>query len=611
MEGKRLLSHELTHVIQQERTAGHTDAISLSTGSKRPGLSDAASAVRAVLYRDRRRGGNATKRPPKKPEAPSKKRKELSSPFGVTWGEALSTMNAIAAILPHVREHGIVLPTFGPPEPALSAAALVGVPERYRDLVRDWHFIVHPVHAEPSGLQVSIFGTMRETHLNRAIQETQPLVNELATEGEASSTDPYLADYWKSVARLRQDIAEEVVAEAAEKAKSERGVGFEELSELEKTKTVVEKALEAVHLATKVVNQFSKEAIHETVHEAEHLAKMKQLDKLFREAAKQAGEIPHGGVLEAASKMSVAGALVHLEGGLHGLSAILAVSDPAKREEMFRHRSDIFGQVSVVAQVANLALQFAAGATALAGAGTYAVAKLLGKETLAAEVLAKGVPILEKLDTVISGVMVVHGVLTLLDSEATGEEKEEAVLEIGVGGATVLGKLTGAFEGGPATLSVVISFFTLKAMAEAAVGFSVDLVKISLNQCYQFMRSEATDVNDDALRLAMALQLSTYEPDPYRRVLFRNAADTYRRNLSSKLSEAIRHATVEEGARDKDPASHEPLRKRFLALAKRPRGSDIELLEVAKDYVHTVAEALAHPEEILNEEVEYVWEHYG
>lgn len=598
-EGQRLIAHELTHVVQHERSACRTDVGFLGARPERPSRSEAASASQGVLYCDRK-GSTASKKPAKKAKAPS-------------WEEALATMNAIMAILPHVEEHGIVLPTFATPKESetFAEANLKGVPERYRDLVQEWQYIVHPVHTEPSGLTISIFGTMRETHLNRAVAETQPLVNELATEGEASSTDPYLADYWKSVAYLREDIAKEVVAEAVEKAKTEQGVGFEAQSESEKAKTLVEKSLEAVHLATKVVNQFNQKAIHEAVHEAEHLAKVKKLDELFLEAARQAGELPHGGVLEAASKMSVVEALVHIEGGLHGLSALLAVADPAKREEMFRSRKDLFGQVSVVAQGAKLALQFAAGATALAGAGTYAVAKLIGKEGLAAEVLAKGIPVLEKLDTVISGVMVIHGILTLLDSEATGEEKEEAVLGIGIGGATVLGKLIGAFEGGPASVSVVINFFTIKALAEAAVGFSVDLVKISLNQCYRYMRDEAADVNDDALRLAMALQLYTYEPDPNRRVLFKEAADTFRRELFWNLSEAKRHATVEEGARDKDPASHEPLRQRFLPLANRSMKSDLELLEVAKEYVHIVAEALAHPEDILNEEVKYVWEHYG
>lgn len=585
--GRRLLAHELTHVVQQG-------------GS--PARGEAASSTQGVLYRDHHRDATSEK-PAAKAGGPS-------------WEEALATMNAITAILPHVEESGIVLPTFGTPEETntFPEAILKNVPERYQSLVRDWHFIVHPVHQYPDGVTVSIYGSMRETHLNQAEAETQPLVNELATEGEASSTDPYLADYWKSVERLRNDIAEEVVAEAVEKAKTEQGTGFEELSESEQAKTLVDKALEAVHLATKVVNQFNEEEIHDAIHEAEHLNKMRKLNELFAEAAQQAGEIPRGGVLEAVSKMSVVEALVHVEGGLHGVSAILDVADPAKREEMFRARHDLFGKVSEVAQGAKLALQFAAGATALAGAGTYAVAKMLGKEELATEVLAKGLPVLEKLDTAISGVMVIHGVLTLLDKEATAEEKEEAVLEIGMGGATILGNLVGAFEGGPATLAVAIAFFTLKPLAEAAIGFSVDLVKISLNQCYQYMRDEAMTVNDDALHLAMALQLFTYEQDSEQKGAFKEAVDTFRQRLFWDLSEARRHAMDEEGAEDKDPASHEPLRQRFLSLAKwpvEPDIADVSLLEEAQEYVHLVAEALAHQEEILNEEVNYVWEHYG
>ena len=593
-EGRGLIAHELTHVVQQEATSSGSEIASPVTGPEGPDRRTASSRVHSVLHRDRRRGGATAK-----------------AATGVTWEDALVTMNAITQILPRVEEHGIVLPTFGPLEPTLSAAELAQIPERYRDLVREWHYIVHPLHTTASGAEISIYGTMREAHLNQAVAETQPLVNELATEGEASSTVPFLAAYWQSVDSLREDVAQEVVAEAAEKAKTVEGSGFAQLSEIEKAKTLVNQALEAVHLATKVVNQFSQEAIHQTVHEAEHLAKMKKLDELFREAARQAGEVPHGGVLEAASKLSLAAALVHLEGGLHGLSAILAVSDPHKREEMFRARSDLFGQASVVVQGSKLALQFAAGATALSGAGAYAVAKLLGKEGLASEVLAKGVPILEKLDFAISGVLVVHGVLTLLDSEATGEEKEEAVLEVGIGGATVLGRLIGGLEGGPASLSVVISFFTLKALAAAAVGFSVDLVKISLTQCYLYMSDEARSVNDGALRLAIALQLSTHEPDPGRRAYFKRAADLNRGSLVRKLADALRHATDEKGARDRDPASHEPLRKRFLPLLSRPTRSDVELLEMAEQYVHIVAEALAHQQEILDEEVEYVWEHYG
>jgi hypothetical protein len=592
--GRRLIAHELTHVLQQEGSLGR---------------SGGEPAAGAVVHRDsRRQAPDTTKKPPKKAGAPAKDSTSSGRP---TWEEALATMNAITAMLPHVEDFGIVLPTFGTSNGIPADASLPGVPKRYQALVRDWDFIVHPVRKGRGSVEISIGGTMREGYLDRAEAETQPLVNELATEGEASSTDPYLASYWKSLARLRGEIAEEVVSEAANKAKTDKGAGFETLTEEEKAKTLVEKALGDVHLAIKVATQFEQEAIHHAVHDAEHLAKMKKLDELFHEAAKQAGEFPHGGALEAASHMSLAAALVHVEGGLHGLSAILAVSDPAKREEMFRARSGIFGRIGVVTQVVKLAIQFAAGATALTSAGAYAVAKALGKEGLAAEILAKGIPALEMLDKVISAVLVVHGVLTLLDSDATGEEKEDAILDIGVGGATLLGRFVAAFEGGPATLAVVISFFTFKALAHAAVNFSVDLVKISLNQCYPFMRRQATDVNDDALRLAIALQMATYEPDPHRRALFKQAADTFRSRLSFDLADAIRSATVVAGARDKDPAAHDPLLRRFLPLAKKPRATDLDMLTVAKDYVHTVAEALAHPQEILDEEVDYVWKHYG
>jgi ribosomal protein L17 len=602
-EGRRLLAHELTHVAQHEGPGGRLEARAVDARQARSPAGRAGPTAPQALHRDRRKGGERSKK-----AGPTV---EPSRAPRVSWEDALATLDAITSMLPRVQDHGIVLPSFGAPGKGGLEATLASVPAKYKDLVREWDFIVHPTRAAARGATISIYGTMRETHLNQAVAETQPLVNELATEGQASSTDPFLAGYWQSIARLREEIAEEVVDESAERAKTIQGAGFDALSEEERVKTLLEKATEALHLATKVVTQFSEHAIEHAIEETEHLHKMQELDELFHEAAKKAGEIPRGGVLEAASKMSVAAALVHLEGGLHGLSAILALSDPAQREEMFRARKDIFGKAAMVTQGAKLALQLVAGVTALTGASTYALAKLLGKEGLATTALAKAVPLLEKLDLAISGVMVVHGILTLLDSDATGEEKEEAVLEIGIGSATILARLTAAFRGGPATLSVVISFFTLKALAHAAVNFSVDLVKISLNQCYAYMRGAATDINDNALRLAIAIQLSTYEPDPHRAALFKGTAVTLRARLSWELAQAKRRALVEAGARDKDPASHDPLRRRFLPIEKMPVRTDIELLNLAREYVHIVAEALAHPQEILDEEVEYVWEHYG
>jgi hypothetical protein len=572
--GQTLLAHELTHTIQQQESTAQVQ------------LTPAGDSKRKQAAAHKARSG-------------------------VTWEEALAVMNAIAEILPRLHTipggPSIELPGFPTGNPP-KREAWMEIPDRYKGLVREWHFIVHPLITEPSGLQLSIYGSMREQHLNMVITETQPLVNELLAEGEASSTNSYLMEqYYRPVQRLREDVAEEVVEEAVGKAKAVKGGSFEELSESEKAKTLVEKAAETVHLATKVVNQFAVHAAHEGVQSAERI----KLDEVFRDIAKQAGELPHDGVLQAAVKMSLPLALVQIEGGLHGVSALLAVADPEKRQQMFRSRVDLFGKAAVAAQASKLALQFAAGATALAGAGTYAVAKLLGKRALAADVLAKGVPLLEKLDTVISGVMVIHGALTLLDSEATPEEKEEAVLELGVGGATVLGKLIAGFEGGPAALSVVINFFTIRYIAKAAVQFSVDLVKISLNTCYQAMQQDAAYINDQALGLAIALQTANYETDSVRKNLFKTAADSYRGRLRSAMIQAIKSATVMKGARDKDPASHDPLLRRFGPLAGRRMDTDELLLSLARDYVQTVVESLAHPEEILNEDVEYVWEHYG
>jgi hypothetical protein len=175
--------------------------------------------------------------------------------------------------------------------------------------------------------------------------------------------------------------------------------------------------------------------------------------------------------------------------------------------------------------------------------------------------------------------------------------------------ATVLGHFITAFEGGPATLSVVLGYYTFKPLLNLWYDVEVGFVQWSLTMCYRYMRREATSVNDEALRLAMALQLSASESDPVRRAYLRRAADDSRANLAFLLINALHDATNESDAQDKYPASHAPLRKRFLPLLSRPRRESFELLQVAEQYVHIVAEALAHQQEIFEEDVRDMWEH--
>jgi hypothetical protein len=637
--GRSLLAHELSHVAQQG-TSTHvpqTDSLKVSRPGDRSERAADAAAHRAAgpTSSAPHAGGLAMTGLviARQPKDTGTDVKPTPSPTGIPWEDAVATMNAILAVLPHVGPHGIVLPTIDvspeslramdTPGPAPAAEnpgspfperILADVPAKYHDLVREWHYIVHPVQAEPGGITVSIYGTMRETHLNMALGQTQKLVNELVTEGATDATFSYLADYWNAVARVRAEIAEEVVAEAAEKAKTVvQGLSFEGESENEHAKTAIDKATEAAHIAVKVATQFEEHAIEHAAEHAAHEAKrLRTLESLLTDAGQEGAWPAYSeGMLKSAAKMDVVSGLTYLEGALHGLAGILAITDPAKREEMLRKRSDLIGGIAAGAQIEKVVLQLAAGTTAVLGATTYALAKLLGNEALAAEVLSKGVKVAEKFELVISAVMVVHGVLTLLDSEASAEEKEEAALETAIGATPLIAKATGAFEGGPATLAVVVGFFTIKWIGEAAYGFSVDLARISLSMAYEFMRRQAITVNDEGLQLALALKFWQMESDHDRKAMFWSVLPGLRSKLHESLRDAIQHATVGGGGADREPAYHEPLRKRFAPLAGRAIDSDTDLLEVAQEYVHIVAEALAHPQEILQEDVEDMWEKHG
>src|SRR5258708_29795162 len=115
---QRLIVHELAHVAE-------------NAGSPAP---YASLAVQRSPAGPRHPGAPAAAKPP-----PGKRK-----PGAVTvgWEDAAPTMGAIAEILPTVEPYGIVLPTFGVPPEEVPARLLNPVPERYRDLVREWYFIV-------------------------------------------------------------------------------------------------------------------------------------------------------------------------------------------------------------------------------------------------------------------------------------------------------------------------------------------------------------------------------------------------------------------------------------------------------------------------------------
>jgi hypothetical protein len=484
------------------------------------------------------------------------------------------------------------------------------VPDRYQPLLQEWFQITHgDVRQSTGGPVVSTRGVMLQSHLAYAMSQTSPLINVLL-HGASFETSKWLDEqFYGRVEQFKQRALSEEVSASIESGAAAAAHGtsmnLSAMTEEEKLKLGVAEALTTIRLLNTILNRhFSAEAAA--------LAKQAELDHLFRKAMAEAiekGESPRADVLQPIVKMDLAGALVFIKGGLDGLNGMLAVSDPESRAKLFAEHHTLFGKAARGTAILTLVGQFLHAAAAVIGAAAYSISSLLGKTEIAMQVLSKGIPTLSNLNFVLNAIGVVHGFAVLFDSEATGEQKTMAVLEIGLGGAGVIGRFISGFSL-PATLSVVINFYTIKAVLEKGAEAYLSLIQLGLNICFVDMRETAQHVSVTATRLAIAAEMARHETNLARKVELNKQVAALHWNLAEFfLKPYIKRATTSTGAANKDPGAYGPaLTDRFKPLADRGMATSDQALQTAAEFIQIVARCFAEPEKILGEAARWAWQ---
>jgi len=585
--GRHLLAHELAHTLQQ---------------------GDLSAAAHTVIARR-----------PKKPGTPAAKTQAAPRQQTPAWETSLAVVNAIADIINiQVREKkdGLVYETQYP-------AQHPEVPPEHKPLLEEWYLITHgaSVHNKPGRPSVTIRGPMLKTHIDMAVAQTMPFINELLKDGEPESTGAFLEEsIFRKIGEFRhravvEDVGDTIAAGAKVVPKTAR-TDLERATEEEKLKAELPEAVETVARANLVVNQFLHGTVEETVEHAEKVAKLEELFEKIRHQALQAGEAENSSVLKPIMRMDLPGSLVFLHGMLDAAGAILTVADPEERKKLFEKRMTWAGEAARVTDVVKLLEQCVAGAVAVTGAATYALARITGNSKLAAEVFAKGIPNVENAVFVLNVISAIHGVLVLLDEDASGEEKAKAALDVGVGGIGIAGRLAPSALGeiaGPLSATLIISFYTLKWLGDAAVGATVGFVKGGLNGVYEDMKKTALEVQATALKLATAAQLASVEPDHERAKELLSQAEGLRWNLVDfMINPYVKRATVPGSRRNvfgfpaiNDPASwSNELIRRFKPLVGRPGRNSEQALGLAADFLQIVAKCFADQQYILDQTVD-------
>jgi hypothetical protein len=564
------------------------------------------------------------------PAAPVRRTAPPPAKQHISWETALTVMNAIAEIINVQVEvdetKGLVRETQYP-------SVHKEVPDQYRLLLNEWFYITHGYSSQnrPGKPSVTIRGAMLRTHIDGAVADTMPFINELIKEGDPDSTGSWLdTNIFQKITEFRDRALKEDVSDtiaAARPLPNKESPDLERETEEEKLQAVIREELETIEMASLLALRFLHKQVEHAAEQAEKTAQLEELFEKIRDEAIKAGEKESSAVLKPITRMDMPTSLLFFKGGLLAAVSILSVTDPEERKRLFAKQKGFFGEAKRDADVVKLLASFVGGAIAVTKGATYALARVTGNAKLAAEVLATGIPGIEKAVAVLNVVGVIHGVLMLIDPDSTGEQRAEGALELTVGGLGIAPKVaklvgaSGAAEGiaaiaGPLSTSLVISFYTIRWLGETAAGAAVGWIKGGLNGVFEDMRENALYVQSTALKLAAAAQLALYDKDPQRARELLKQADGLRWNLVEYfIRPYLQRATV--GRRNvfgmpyiKDPASwSEELIKRFQPLVGRKGDTNEQALALAADFIHVVAKCFANQEEILRVTIDEAMNH--
>jgi hypothetical protein len=317
--------------------------------------------------------------------------------------------------------------------------------------------------------------------------------------------------------------------------------------------------------------------------------------------------------IKRAAGMSLPDGIFLLQGGLDAASAILAVSDPKAREDLFKAKSNYFGTVAQGATINKVLWQFVSGTIAAAGAGAYAVTKLAGKATVAQGILDATVKGVSNVGAAINLAGVVHGAFVLADPDATSDEKAEAAVEVAYSAVGLAGfaarwtpRLAAAARwSGPISASLMINFQMVKWLAGMRHKAEVGLNRLDWVACHQATKAAAIEVQDWQRRLAVVDAILATEQDPRRKVELEKYAVAFRSELIERQLKPFVEERLASKGMDDDPKScGRAFTKRLVpvqGMLASAAGSDDAALAASATFLLIVSKAFAEWDQIVME----------
>lgn len=322
-------------------------------------------------------------------------------------------------------------------------------------------------------------------------------------------------------------------------------------------------------------------------------------------------DVPELQVAQRAATMNFADGVTLLKGGLDGVNAILAVSDPKARAALLGERSNYFGRVAQGADINKVLWQFVSGTISFGGAGVYGVARIVGNTTLAEGVLDATVRGVANVAGILNLAGLVHGAAVLLDPDASTGAKAEAAVEvassaIGLGGfaSRWFPRLAWASRwSGPVAASLAINLAQFKHLAKLQYKAQVGLNRLDWASCYRTLDAGARAVLRSQRLLAATSAILATETDPRRKTALQQYADAFRWDLVAMQLKPFLDRHLAGTSRDQDVFSCGiELSRRFApvrAMLGTAGDSDAAALAAGAAFLLTVDKAFTDWDKIV------------
>ena len=288
------------------------------------------------------------------------------------------------------------------------------------------------------------------------------------------------------------------------------------------------------------------------------------------------------------------GSLAQIQGVLLLMDGWLTLTD----KELSHHLNEIHGVIPGVATYSDLVkgiTEVLGGAVVSISSFAAATAKIGGQPVMAAQALglARGAAL--KLAQVVAVVEIVWGIATLLDPSTSAEKKEEALVDVGLGGGWLI-------AGGPGSLAALGGYIYLKWAANLYWLTTLSLIGGWMSMAFANIQEQGQRIAQGFEELYRSSELLAREKDPEQLVALKKVQQNSARHLGQAVDDFISDCEpVGYGVGvAKYPGAYAALREVFSPIM-RLRGSDQpeEVTRVAPQILERIAWSLQNANDIV------------